>query len=139
MRFLADFEDFAGNPLPAGTVSEYRDYMQRSMDFVRARNDRIADYASRDVPSANLTTERPPTRCRRPNYRHLGYKLRYATKPEIGIAHPVAVPARTPPRNPLSRPAPAAGCIPQRSVAPAQGHHLPQAWATSIPFQHHNC
>ena len=46
MRFFNDFDDFAGAPLPAGSVAEYREYMRRSMDFIRARNERITDYAA---------------------------------------------------------------------------------------------
>lgn len=49
VRFFTDFTDFASSPLPAGSVSEYREYMKRSMDFVRARNERITDYAARAV------------------------------------------------------------------------------------------
>lgn len=46
VRFMTPFDDFAGSPLPDHSVAEYRQYMQRSMDFVRARNGRIADYVS---------------------------------------------------------------------------------------------
>ena len=46
VRFLKEFDDFAGDPLPASSVAEYREYMKRSMDFIRARNARIAHYAS---------------------------------------------------------------------------------------------
>lgn len=46
VRFLTDFDDFSGSPLPAGSIAQYRDYMKRSMDFAQARNERIADYAA---------------------------------------------------------------------------------------------
>ena len=51
VMFYTDFDDFAGSPLPAANADQYRQYMKRSMDFMRARNDRIAAYASR-VPQA---------------------------------------------------------------------------------------
>ncbi|MEO7061210.1 MAG: hypothetical protein ABI083_15920 [Lapillicoccus sp.] len=44
VRFFATRSDLAGDPLPAASVAEYRTYMLRSMDFVRARNDRIQAY-----------------------------------------------------------------------------------------------
>ena len=50
VRFFKDFDDFAGDPLPAGSVAEYREYMRLSMDFIRARNERIARYASSERP-----------------------------------------------------------------------------------------
>ena len=37
--------DFRGTPLPMASVDEYRTYMERSMEFVRARNIRIARVA----------------------------------------------------------------------------------------------
>jgi hypothetical protein len=46
VRFLKQFDDFEGDPLPAGSVAEYREYMTRSMGFITARNERIARYAS---------------------------------------------------------------------------------------------
>jgi hypothetical protein len=46
VRFFKDFDDFGGDPLPAGSVSEYRQFMERSMDFIRTRNGRIAQYAT---------------------------------------------------------------------------------------------
>jgi len=46
VKFLTAFDGFAGVPLPAASVAEYRTYMSRSMDFVRARNERIRRYAS---------------------------------------------------------------------------------------------
>ena len=49
MRFFTDFDDFTGSPLPAASVAQYHEYMTRSMDFVRARNERIAAYAARAV------------------------------------------------------------------------------------------
>lgn len=51
MRFFQDFNDFAGDPLPVASVAEYREYMSRSMDFVQARNERIARYASQERSS----------------------------------------------------------------------------------------
>jgi hypothetical protein len=41
VRFLTEFDDFAGDPLPADSPDDYREYMQRSMAFIRARNRRI--------------------------------------------------------------------------------------------------
>lgn len=46
VRFYTPFDDFTGDPLPVGSVDEYRVYMQRSMEFIRARNERIASYAT---------------------------------------------------------------------------------------------
>ena len=46
VRFYTEFDDFLGDPLPAGSVAEYREYMRRSMDFIRARNVRIDRYAA---------------------------------------------------------------------------------------------
>jgi hypothetical protein len=37
---------FPSDPLPVGSVAEYRRYVTRSMDFIRARNRRIAHYAA---------------------------------------------------------------------------------------------
>lgn len=48
VRFYTVFDDFASDPLPA-SVAEYREYMRRSTDFVQARNDRIAHYASSEL------------------------------------------------------------------------------------------
>ena len=45
IRFYLPFHDFVGDALPA-TAEEYREYMQQSMSFVRARNERIARYAA---------------------------------------------------------------------------------------------
>ena len=53
MRFFTALDDFASSPLPAGNVSEYREFMKRSRDFVRARNERITDYAARTVHTPN--------------------------------------------------------------------------------------
>jgi len=50
VRFLKEFDDFVGDPLPADSVAEYREYMQRSMAFIQARNERIARYASAMIP-----------------------------------------------------------------------------------------
>ena len=46
MRFYTEYDDFPGDPLPAGSVAEYREYMRRSIDFIRARNARIDGYAT---------------------------------------------------------------------------------------------
>jgi hypothetical protein len=45
VRFYTEFDDFPSDPLPAGSVAEYREYMRRSIDFIRARNARIDGYA----------------------------------------------------------------------------------------------
>lgn len=45
IEFLKDFDDFVGDPLPAGSPGEYHEYMRRSMTCVARRNERIADYA----------------------------------------------------------------------------------------------
>lgn len=45
VKFYTHFNDFTGDALPASSVAEYRTYMQQSMDFVRARSQRIAGYA----------------------------------------------------------------------------------------------
>jgi hypothetical protein len=50
VRFLKEFDDFAGDPLPADSAAEYREYMERSMAFIQARNERIARYASAMLP-----------------------------------------------------------------------------------------
>lgn len=53
VRFFTTFTDFADDPLPAASVSEYRSYMSRSTEFVTARNVRIDAYAlpaSQDGP-----------------------------------------------------------------------------------------
>ena len=44
IRFYLPFRDFDRDALPA-SVDEYREYRKRSMDFVSARNERIARYA----------------------------------------------------------------------------------------------
>ncbi len=49
VRFVKEFDGFQGNPLPATSVAEYREYMKRSMDFIRARNSRIAHYAASEL------------------------------------------------------------------------------------------
>jgi hypothetical protein len=46
VRFWTDFADFGDAPLPMRSVAQYREYMRRSMDFIRARNERIDAYAS---------------------------------------------------------------------------------------------
>lgn len=55
--FLNDFDDFSGEPLPAASAEDYREYMRRSMAFTQARNGRIAAYSAlragyreRDLP-----------------------------------------------------------------------------------------
>ncbi|MCE0488129.1 hypothetical protein LVO85_14940 [Ornithinimicrobium sp. EGI L100131] len=45
VKFLKAFDDYGGDPLPAASVDEYREYMHRSMTFISARNERIANYA----------------------------------------------------------------------------------------------
>lgn len=50
MKFLTTFDDFAGDPLPAASVAEYRTYISRSMDFVSPRNGRILGYAASELP-----------------------------------------------------------------------------------------
>ncbi len=49
MKFFTTFDDFAGDPLPAASVAEYRTYMSRSMDFIRARNERIHGDAASEL------------------------------------------------------------------------------------------
>ena len=44
VRFLIDFDGFQRTPLPLRSADEYRTYMDRSMDFVRARNSRVDRY-----------------------------------------------------------------------------------------------
>lgn len=44
IRFLRGAGDFTQNPLPAADVDDYREYMTRSMAFIRSRNARIAAY-----------------------------------------------------------------------------------------------
>lgn len=41
VKFLAPFEDFGTSPLP-GTLDAYRAYRERSVEFIEARNGRIA-------------------------------------------------------------------------------------------------
>lgn len=41
VHFWTEFDDFHRTPLPSRSGDEYREYMIRSMDFIRARNDRI--------------------------------------------------------------------------------------------------
>jgi hypothetical protein len=41
VQFLTEFDDFQRTPLPSRSAGEYREYMQRSMAFIRARNGRI--------------------------------------------------------------------------------------------------
>lgn len=46
---LKALDDFAGDPLPCGSVEEYRIYMIRSMAFIAAQNARIHEYARSQV------------------------------------------------------------------------------------------
>ena len=48
---LTTFDGFAGDPLPCGSVDEYRSYMIRSMTFIAARNARIHRHATSQVDS----------------------------------------------------------------------------------------
>lgn len=48
VRFFKAFDNFSGDALPSASVVEYREYMRRSMAFVRARNERIARWAASD-------------------------------------------------------------------------------------------
>lgn len=41
VKFFTPFEDFTASPLPA-TLDAYRGYRERSIEFIEARNDRIA-------------------------------------------------------------------------------------------------
>ena len=44
IRFFTEFSDFAGSALPS-SIEEYRRYAQATVAFVRARNERIEEYA----------------------------------------------------------------------------------------------
>jgi hypothetical protein len=46
VRYFQGAGDFSADPLPVADVAEYREYMTRSMAFIRARNERIAAYAA---------------------------------------------------------------------------------------------
>lgn len=46
VRFWTDFDNFTTDALPASSLEEYRRYMTGSMDFICARNERIARFAS---------------------------------------------------------------------------------------------
>jgi len=46
VRYFQGVGDFSADPLPVADVTEYREYMTRSMAFIRARNERIAAYAA---------------------------------------------------------------------------------------------
>ena len=46
VRYFQGVGDFSADPLPMADVAEYREYMTRSMTFIRARNERIAAYAA---------------------------------------------------------------------------------------------
>jgi hypothetical protein len=43
VRFSAPFEDFAASPIPQ-TMEEYREYRQRAITFIEARNRRVLQY-----------------------------------------------------------------------------------------------
>lgn len=43
IRFFAPFDDFATSPVPRD-LDTYQAYQRRSIEFVHARNQRIADY-----------------------------------------------------------------------------------------------
>ena len=43
VRFFTSFADFTASPLP-GTLDEYRGYRERAMEFIGARNHRIASH-----------------------------------------------------------------------------------------------
>jgi hypothetical protein len=45
VKFLTNFDGFVGDPLPATNYADYREYMRRSIQFIDARNQRIAQYA----------------------------------------------------------------------------------------------
>ena len=45
VRYFAPFKDFLTSPLPA-TVTDYIAFRAKTITFVRARNDRIAQYAN---------------------------------------------------------------------------------------------
>jgi hypothetical protein len=61
VRFFKEFDNFGDDPLPAGSVDEYRQYMERSMDLIRARNGRIARYAIAMLSGTKLEPH-PPRR-----------------------------------------------------------------------------
>lgn len=44
VEFFIDFDEFQRSALPLSSADEYRDYMQGSMNFIRARNERIERY-----------------------------------------------------------------------------------------------
>ena len=46
VHFLIDFDDFQRTPLPSASLDEYRGYMNRSMAFIRGRNERVHRYAN---------------------------------------------------------------------------------------------
>ncbi len=60
VTFLAPFDSFAGDPLPAASLDEYRGYLARSTDFVAARNDRIRAYTVPQPHAEVSLAERPP-------------------------------------------------------------------------------
>lgn len=49
--FLKYGDAFDGDPLPAGATDEYREYMRRSMEVIRARNARINEYSQFLAPT----------------------------------------------------------------------------------------
>jgi hypothetical protein len=46
VRFFQGVGAFSADPLPVADVAEHREYVTRSMAFIRARNKRIAAYAA---------------------------------------------------------------------------------------------
>lgn len=46
VKFFTPFEGFTTSPLP-GTLDAYRGYRERSIEFIEARNDRIAAHDRR--------------------------------------------------------------------------------------------
>jgi uncharacterized protein DUF6994 len=54
VKFYTELDAFTGDPMPAGSVAEYREYMRRSMDFVQARNECIACYAASMLAETGL-------------------------------------------------------------------------------------
>jgi hypothetical protein len=55
VRFFTPFEDFTASPLP-GTLDAYLGYRQRAIEFIEARNRRIAAASARAADRAGPTT-----------------------------------------------------------------------------------
>lgn len=51
VKFSMPFDDFAGSPVPP-SLDAYVDYRRRAIEFIEARNRRIAAYAGADNPAA---------------------------------------------------------------------------------------